>query len=580
MADDKPTSIAQQIAQAADLYAPNVYYNLLSQNVSLGLVLDPMGQQFIPVSDAYFNSDAKKKLFVVGIIPPNAQVTGKKLDRSNANPIPNTTSASTTINPGQNTTTVPGADGVTATDRGAAVKNTLTIQQAGAAISAAYTQRFGHPPTKAELGIYVSQSYKETEDGRGGLVWPDNNPGYIGNWPGSKIPNGQQTFLHGDGRYYAAYPTAQQGAAAFVSTIYKTGGDAAIAAAQAGDANAYAQALHNGGYMEDPVSDYAGTIAQNQAYITGRVGHLKNPPLPDPINIQPSDAASPATGWKDQGSSAAASATASAAIGSNTNLSNTTTTAQKFQQAQQAMVLATRRLLANLANTPPLQFLVNPSSFKVNNEKVVSTGNWTRYGPANVVEHWGDGQDKIEGSGKVAAFMAIDISGETAQAPGLTRTARHYSASFQNFLSLYQIYKNNAGLYMPDGIDSNQLNITMLGSIYIYYDHTMYIGSFDELTMSEADTAPYTIEYSFTFTVRATFLLDMIPDPNHTYGVNNSTAQLTTQMPATIPTTQAATVAQGQPQPQLLPNGDINTANQSTLTFAQLAQLNNAKEKM
>jgi hypothetical protein len=180
-----------------------------------------------------------------------------------------------------------------------------------------------------------------------------------------------------------------------------------------------------------------------------------------------------------------------------------------------------------MANTPPLRLLVNPASFKVGNEKILNDGNFTRTGP--IVEHWGDGQDKIDASGKIGAFYCADVTGvgsdplQESGGPGLTRTARTFSAAYQNFLSLYQIYRNNAGIHIDDTVDpgAGKKNLVMLGSVYIYYDHTLYIGSFDSFTVTESDTAPFTLEYSFQFTTRATFLMDQITDQKFTFGYNN-----------------------------------------------------------
>jgi hypothetical protein len=168
-----------------------------------------------------------------------------------------------------------------------------------------------------------------------------------------------------------------------------------------------------------------------------------------------------------------------------------------------------------MRTTPPLRLLVNPSSFKISSEKVVSDGNFTREGP--IIEHWGEQQDKMSISGKIAAFFAIDTQpsddlNNLGGGPGLTRVARQYSASYQNFLSLYLLYRNNGGLFvntLADTLKNNLLSrLSLIGSIYIYYDNTLYIGSFDSFNITEADTTPYSLEYSIEFTVRATFLLD------------------------------------------------------------------------
>jgi hypothetical protein len=555
--------IYQQVEQDADLYSPEVYYNLLTQNDSLTLNLDLVGDQFIPISDSFNKPDAKRKLFVVGLIPPSATVTGRAIDRSNSvaalqtppgQPITlnGDQSRDNQVGPGRgpagaaggcNGKNVPGVPG---SNQGPPVVVSLSPAQLGVAIGQAYTKQFGHPPTQLELATLVSQSLRETKG-----QWPNNNPGYIGNIPpGSDRLDNAHTFgfvqCNNSVEYYYSYSSPQAGATQFVQTVYKCGGQAALTAAQNGDFQAYAQALHDGNYFTDSVAHYAG-FAQDPHSLVGQVGdpnNLNPSILPKPIQLTPADSIDPATStnYQQSGSTAAGQAQTQRAIGSNTNLGNTTTTGQKFAQAQRDMVLKTQKLLQDMANTPPLQFLVNPASFKVNNEKVISQGSWTRYGPSPVVEHWGDGQDKVEGSGKVAAFMAIDAANDTT-GPGLTRTARHYTAAYQNFLSLYQIYRNNAGLNVQDAIDGNKTNLSMLGSIYIYFDHTMYIGSFDEFTVSEADTAPYTLDYSFTFTVRATFLLDQVADPNHTYGIPRG--GFTTQQPPSVPTTQSATLTSG-----------------------------------
>jgi hypothetical protein len=132
--------------------------------------------------------------------------------------------------------------------------------------------------------------------------------------------------------------------------------------------------------------------------------------------------------------------------------------------------------------------------------------------------------DKIEANGKVAAFLAIDANSPDINfegGPGLTRVARQYSASYQNFLALYLLYRSNGHLFTA-GLDNADTQgffsrLSLIGSIYIYYDNTLYIGSFDSFNITENDTAPYSLEYNFAFTARATFLLDR-PD-EYDYGM-------------------------------------------------------------
>jgi hypothetical protein len=90
--------------------------------------------------------------------------------------------------------------------------------------------------------------------------------------------------------------------------------------------------------------------------------------------------------------------------------------------------------------------------------------------------------------------------------------ARNFSKGYQNFLSLYLLYRNNAGLYLPDLGVEKRLNLSVVGTVYIYYDNILYLGSFDSFNVTEDDTKPFTLDYTFEFTVRATFLLDNPPD--------------------------------------------------------------------
>ena len=182
--------------------------------------------------------------------------------------------------------------------------------------------------------------------------------------------------------------------------------------------------------------------------------------------------------------------------------------------AQVMQAQLTQQAIARMAATPPLAMLVNPSGFSVKSDKIASDGSWTRNGP--IIEFWGDQQDKISGSGKIAGFFALDAL--NANGPGLTRMARNLSQGWENFQSLYFLYRSNGALFQPDFVTGGQrVNLSMLGSVYIYYDNTIYIGSFDSFNVTETEASPFTVDYSFEFTVRAAYLLDRTDD-QFTYG--------------------------------------------------------------
>lgn len=199
---------------------------------------------------------------------------------------------------------------------------------------------------------------------------------------------------------------------------------------------------------------------------------------------------------------------------------NTSTLGDKLLAKQRQQIAEAQAAIEAMKNTPPLRLLVNPKQFAVKGAKIVQDGNWGRNGP--ITEHWGNDQDKISASGRVAGFFALDAN--NAVGPGLTRAARHFSASWANLMSLYLFYKNNGGLYLRDhmSVSPEMKNLAMMGSIYIYYDNILYIGSFDSFNLTEAEETPFTADYNFEFTVRAAFLLDR---PDTRYDITYSSSQ-------------------------------------------------------
>lgn len=190
---------------------------------------------------------------------------------------------------------------------------------------------------------------------------------------------------------------------------------------------------------------------------------------------------------------------------------NQTELGQKLQATQRQAIAEAKGALEGMARVPPLRLLVNPKQFSVKGSKITSDGNWSRRGP--VIEHWGDEQDVLSASGKVAAFYTMEM--------GLSRVSRQYSQSWRNFYSLYLLYKNNGGIYLRDPFDPSggTRRLTYVGSVYIFYDGILYIGSFNNFSITEGDTSPFSVEYSFEFNVRAAFMLDQ---PDSKYDVSYS----------------------------------------------------------
>lgn len=434
-------------------------------------------------------------------------------------------------------------------DMGAPTISKLTIPQVWGVLYQAYTEMNGHPPSMQEMQFYTAQCWRET----GGSL-PNNNFGFTGNYEHPK----SGTFLWGDKHYYDTQPTLVAGAKHYLGFVRDPN---IVQSAQEGDALGFMTGLAQNGYYTAAIDEYYGgpgkyygvyprilaevsqsmkpfgvdldnasglprvapdSCAFHETQIDYRARLAKAGVALVPGNAyrlqrgSPYDASCPLnpagsqSNWQQGGSDNAVSAQKSIDESAGKPLLKQDL-ADRLTAAQKAMINATQLALDVMAITPPLRMLVNPSSFKVASEKVISDGSYGRYGP--IVEHWGDNQDKIDASGKVAGFWAQDVSGKS-QGAGLTRTARNASQAYQNFLSLYLLYRNNGAMWLggpgQQELGLQQETLSVLGSIYIYYDNTLYIGSFDTFSISESDDKPFSLDYSFGFTVRATFPLDNV----------------------------------------------------------------------
>lgn len=572
--DTPEKRIYQQIEQSADYYPPSVYA-LLSTYDRLVQDTDTASANFVPISPVSL-SGKNAKPFVVGILPPSSNVTGKLVDHSqsvkgingseNTGLTKNDSPLSPTSGP-QGASTAAGVippDGLGAgLDRAliAGVKNGSFYGQGGVLTDqwwidyVAACGRMGVKPEDLAPTIALESKFNtaavNVTNGTAGAfglnqmtsvaaksvgmppeefahydqLSPERQLYWLEKYFGNKIKGKDATHIYGK-NIGDGFVGKNPGGVLYASAGYQAGnpGEYPKAEYQAG-AYLANKGLDKNGDGAITYADLAASLPTPSANILANIDKAKaaiaagataRPPANSPFG-------GPATpNWQKSGSTNAGTAQQATASTANTALGlNDTQVGQALQKAQAAMINATLDALNTMANTPPLKMLVNPSSFKVSSEKIISDGNQGRYGP--IVEQWGDNQDKVEGSGRVAGFYAIstetNISPASTQpqgiGPGLTRIARNASQSFQNFLSLYLLYKSNGGVWIEKGdgpLALNTSSLSVLGSIYLYYDNTLYIGAFDTFTITETDDKPFTVEYSFSFTVRATFLLDNI-DP-------------------------------------------------------------------
>lgn len=536
--ENSDKKVFEQIELAADFYQPAVY-ELLSFYQSLEFGNDPSDGQFVPMTTVQPYEQERTLMFAVGLIPPSSNVTRRILDRS------------ATLQSLLGSVTVSAAEAeahqvedvrVDVADEG---KGTVpasprwqrrSAQRVGSlhASIQPMAQRLVEAAAREGINIVVTQGHRTNAEQDRLYAKGRTTPGQV--VTGVKGGESWHNFgLAFDVGIVSAGPKPPAGEPSTAPSRDEWATIGALGKALGLEWGGDFSSLDDPGHFE-----YHPGLTKEQAR-AGQRPSVGTPALP----IE--DSAKPALGYQSDGSPNANKASKTIAQTANRDL-NQTNLGKQFLAAQQATINLMSAALDQMAKTPPLRLLVNPQSFRTSAEKITSDGNWGRNGP--IIEHWGEAQDKIEGSGKIAAFYALDAY--NASGPGLTRTARQFSASYQNLLSLWLIYKNNGGIWFPDPIvptGSHAKNLSVVGSVYLYYDHILYIGSFDTFSLTESETSPFTLEYSFAFTVRAWYLLDHLDDPQYTYGRPNK---------PTVPTTTSGPTAlmggnNAQPSPDVAP---------------------------
>lgn len=562
MADPR---IYQQIEQTADLFNPDIYDLLTFHNSVFGTESDPIttgDTAYIPFTRAKLPNGTSILPFIIGLIPPSANITGRLVDR----------------------VTDPFAFGDTGFPQPVTAGSSLAPQIVA-----------GEAPVFPVLLPRYTGKYK-----------PYGNPAK--DWPGQWANLGSFGVPHSKGDHHTHEGvdiSCERGtpliAISNAKVVQVTKESDPKNKNTAGGTTVRIQFDYQGkswtayyAHMED-VNVQVGDVLQ-QGDIVGTVGDSGNAkgtachchfelrqdgkavdPLQYlvPANVAqggPVNGDSNTSSWKQNGSKDAQSAQEAEAKAAGKKTTGVDTKAselnKKFLAAQRNMIRALQESVKQMAMTPPLKLLINPESFKVSNEKIISDGNWGRNGAGAGIEHWGNAQDKISASGKIAGFYALlNAKGPNGEGlgPGLTRAARNFSTAYANFLSMYLLYRNNGGIWIEDFADAKTgqttkpNNLALVGSVYLYYDNTMYVGSFDSFEVTEDDTSPFTLSYSFDFTVRETFLLDRVgsenPDPAADYGLPAMFGQQSNQPPMTPTGTGPATVSPLAGGPVDLPPG-------------------------
>jgi len=180
-------------------------------------------------------------------------------------------------------------------------------------------------------------------------------------------------------------------------------------------------------------------------------------------------------------------------------------------------------------DVPSLTLLINPSNMTLNYAKKI-TPTYARNG--YIIEEWGEEQDVIQCSGKIGGYYIKKPSSSVHNYSGLNRYHRSKSLSFKNLYKLLYIFRNNGAIFQNTTKEQSQNKlisqsgypyitnrvgqvvenannrIDRVGDVYMNYDQTTYIGAFDSFSIKESADAPYTLEYSFQFSVQRTTTKD------------------------------------------------------------------------
>jgi hypothetical protein len=154
--------------------------------------------------------------------------------------------------------------------------------------------------------------------------------------------------------------------------------------------------------------------------------------------------------------------------------------------------------IEGIPNPPPaLTMLINPANMDLSFSPLI---NETRTLGGFIQEFWGEQLTTLSASGQTAIFY--DTS-------GITNKNSRNSESYQNFIKLINIYKNNGKDYSDTfstaALKANPNKIISFGTIIMQYGGKKYEGFFESFSVKEIAQKPFNLEYDFTFKITKTF---------------------------------------------------------------------------
>jgi hypothetical protein len=147
-------------------------------------------------------------------------------------------------------------------------------------------------------------------------------------------------------------------------------------------------------------------------------------------------------------------------------------------------------------NTPPLILLINPSTLGMTFTKVQQFQDRTRSG--FVFHAWGEEQPILAIEAQCGAFYSAGR--------GVQAASRRESASWNNMMSLFHLYKNNGYIYDTVGASNAH---HLVGTLSIHYDGWIYYGHLSSFSWSYEEQKPHggvsvTMEFTVSWMVDTT----------------------------------------------------------------------------
>ncbi len=143
---------------------------------------------------------------------------------------------------------------------------------------------------------------------------------------------------------------------------------------------------------------------------------------------------------------------------------------------------------------------VNPNSMKITNAKVIQR---TQTRGGFVEQHWGEGARNISFDMATGGFMRlytglsnITRGGEFTAGGIDTGGGRRDTIAYDKYLDMLALFHNNGMVYDDRG------EIVFNGAIQVTFDEGVYVGWFNDFSVSESSEKPYQFQLTASFTIK------------------------------------------------------------------------------